>query len=107
MLTEAFLLAAIGAVGGLVLAWVGIHELLAIAPENLPRLNTIRIDGAVLGFTAVAALVAAGIFGLASAWRASRPDVMNVLRGTSRNEGLASGGLLRKFPGAAAHRSRI
>jgi putative ABC transport system permease protein len=97
MLTEAFLLAVLGAMGGLALAWLGIHELLIIAPANLPRLDTIRIDSVVLGFTAVAGLVAGAIFGLASAWRASRPDVMNVLRGTSRNEGLASGGLLRKL----------
>src|SRR5208282_4723521 len=97
MLTEAFLLAAIGAIAGLGLAWLGIHELLAIAPANLPRLDTIRIDSVVLAFTAIASLVAATIFGLASAWRAARPDVMNVLRGSSRNEGLASGGLLRKF----------
>src|SRR5882724_10368473 len=97
LLAEAFLLAAIGAIGGLALAWLGIHELLRIAPANLPRLDTIRIDSVVLVFTALAALLAATIFGLASAWRASRPDVMNVLRGTSRNEGLASGGLLRKL----------
>jgi putative ABC transport system permease protein len=95
MLTEAFLLAVLGALGGLALAWLGIHELLAIAPANLPRLDTIRIDSTVLGFTAIAALAAAALFGVASAWRASRPDVMNVLRGTSRNEGLASGGPLR------------
>src|SRR5712664_2550081 len=97
MLTEAFLLAAIGALTGLALAWLGIHELLVIAPTNLPRLDTIRIDSVVLAFTALAGLLAAAIFGLASAWRASRPDVMNVLRGTSRNEGLASGGPLRKL----------
>jgi putative ABC transport system permease protein len=97
MLTEAFLLAALGALGGLALAWLGIHELLVIAPANLPRLDTIRIDSVVLAFTALASLLAAAIFGMASAWRASRPDVMNVLRGTSRNEGLASGGLLRKL----------
>ena len=97
MLAEAFLLAAIGAVAGLGLAWLGIHELLVIAPANLPRLDTIRIDSVVLAFTALAGLLAAAIFGMASAWRASRPDVMNVLRGTSRNEGLASGGLLRKL----------
>src|ERR1700674_1695561 len=97
MLTEAFLLAALGALGGLALAWLGIHELLVIAPANLPRLDKIRIDSVVLGFTAVAGLAAGAIFGLASAWRASRPDVMNVLRGTSRNEGLASGGLLRNL----------
>src|SRR5713226_6537557 len=97
ILSEALLLAAIGAVGGLALAWLGIHELLVISPTNLPRLHTIRIDSVVLAFTALAGLLAAAIFGLASAWRASRPDVMNVLRGTSRNEGLASGGPLRKL----------
>ena len=97
MLTEAFLLAALGAVGGLALAWAGIQELLAVAPANLPRMDTIRIDSAVLVFTAIAALVAAAIFGLMSAWRASRPDIVTVLGGSSRNEGLTSGGLLRKL----------
>ncbi len=97
ILTEALLLAVLGALGGLALAWVGIRELLAIAPANLPRLDSIRIDAPVLIFTAVASLVAAAIFGLAPAWRAARPDVMLVLRGTSRNEGLASGGLSRKI----------
>jgi predicted permease len=97
MLAEAFLLAVLGAIGGLALAWLGIRALLVIAPANLPRLDTIRIDSVALGFTAVAALLAAAIIGLASAWRAARPDVMNVLRGSSQNEGLDSGGLLRKF----------
>ncbi|MGB6884471.1 MAG: ABC transporter permease [Candidatus Acidiferrum sp.] len=97
ILTEAFLLAAIGALGGLGIAWAGIHELLAIAPAYLPRLDTIRIDSTVLIFTVISSLVAAAIFGLAPAWRAARPDVMMVLRGTSRNEGLSGGGLARKI----------
>src|SRR5713226_8257998 len=97
MLAEAFLLAAMGAVSGLGLAWLGIRELLVIAPANLPLLDTTRIDSVVLGFTAVAGLLAAGIFGMAPVWRAWRPAVMNVLRGSSRNESLATGGLLRKL----------
>jgi predicted permease len=97
ILSEALLLAAIGAAGGLGIAWLGIHELLAITPPYLPRLDTIRIDSAVLIFTAVSSLAAAAIFGLAPAWRAARPDVMIVLRGASRSEGLASGGLSRKI----------
>jgi predicted permease len=97
ILSEALLLAAIGALGGLGLAWLGIHELLAIAPAHLPRLDTIRIDSTVLVFTVILSLIAAAIFGLAPAWRAARPDVMIVLRGTSRSEGLASGGLSRKI----------
>jgi putative ABC transport system permease protein len=97
MLAESLLLATLGGAGGLALAWVGIEELLAVAPANLPRMDTIRIDTPVLVFTLVAALVAAGIFGLFSAWRASRPNLMTVLGGSSRNEGLTSGGLLRKL----------
>jgi len=97
ILSESLLLATIGALGGLGIAWAGIHELLAIAPSHLPRLDTIRIDSTVLIFTVISSLVAAAIFGLAPAWRAARPDLMIVLRGTSRSEGLASGGLSRKI----------
>ena len=97
MLTESLLLAALGALGGLALAWAGIHELLALAPPNLPRMDTIRIDAPVLAFTALAALAAAAIFGLISACRASRLDLIGALGGSSRNEGLNSGGLLRKM----------
>lgn len=97
MLSEAVLLALIGAAGGLGIAWAGIQELRAIAPAHLPRLDTIDVDTSVMIFAVVASLIAAAIFGLAPALRAARPDVMLVLRGTSRNEGLASGGLSRKI----------
>src|SRR5260370_1921362 len=86
-----------GAQGGLATGWLGIPGLLALAPASLPRLDAIRIDATVLIFTVISSLAAAAIFGLAPAWRAARPDVMIVLRGISRNEGLASGGLSRKI----------
>ncbi len=94
-LVEALLLAALGTLAGLGLAWLGIHELLVIAPANLPRLESIAIDPVVLLFTVLAGLAAAAVFGVAPALRAARPDVMNVLRGSSRTAGLGSGGLLR------------
>ena len=95
LFTEACLLAAAGTAVGLGLAWAGIRELRALAPENLPRLENVGIDGTVLIFTALAGLVAAVLFGLLPAWRASQPELMNVLRGTSRISGLASGAFLR------------
>ncbi len=95
LFTEACLLAVVGTVTGLGLAWAGIHELRHLAPENLPRLDTIGIDGTVLVFAALAGLAAALLFGLAPAWRASQPALMNVLRGSSRISGLASGAVLR------------
>jgi putative ABC transport system permease protein len=96
ILAEAFLLASLGGLAGLGLAWLGIHELLVIAPANLPRLETIHIDAVVLIFTVVASLVSAAIFGLIPALRSSRPDLMNVLRG-SRSPALVGGRFLRSL----------
>ena len=96
-LAEAVLLAFSGALLGLGLAWLGIHELRAIAPASLPRMDSIRIDPAVLAYTALAALVAAALFGLAPAVRAARPDVAPILRAGGRNAALSGAGLLRNF----------
>lgn len=94
MLAEALVLAASGTVLGVGLAWFGIHELLAIAPESVPRLNSIHIDPAVLAFSIWAGLAAAALFGVAPALRAARPDVIRILRASGRTPGLG-GGLLR------------
>ena len=95
LFTEACLLAVAGTAVGVGLAWAAIRELRHLAPENLPRLDSIGIDGTVLAFAALAGLLAAALFGLAPAWRASQPALMNVLRGSSRTSGLASGATLR------------
>jgi putative ABC transport system permease protein len=95
LLTEAVLLTAISALVGLALAWIGIHQLRALAPSNLPRLDAIRLDLFVLGFTAMTCLAATAIFGMLPAWRASKPGVAPLLRGSSRNAGLLGGSTLR------------
>ena len=92
MLVESLAIAGLGAVLGLGLAWGGIRLLLSIGPENLPRLDYVAIDPVVLGFTALATLLAAVIFGLVPAVRASRVDVADILRTGGRNAGLAGGG---------------
>jgi putative ABC transport system permease protein len=95
LLSEALVLAGAGAFLGLLLAWLGIRVLKTLAPENLPRLDTIRIDYVVVGFTALACLAATAIFGMLPAWRASKPGVANLLRGSGRNAGLLGGNALR------------
>src|SRR5579872_7039086 len=95
ILAEAVWLAALGTLGGLALAWAGIKELRALAPADLPRLDTISIDTSVLAFTALAGLAAAILFGMTPAIRASHPRLMNVLRGVSRNTGLGTGSVMR------------
>src|SRR5207253_5718465 len=76
MLAEAVLLTTLGAVAGVALAWIGVRQLLAIAPENLPRLDTVSIDPIVLVFTVAISLAAAVLFGLVPAWSAFRVDLM-------------------------------
>ncbi len=95
ILTEAFLLTALSTLVGLALAWIGIQELRILAPANLPRLDTVRLDSVVLGFTAIACLAATAIFGMLPAWRASKPGVTTLLRGSGRNAGLLGGSSLR------------
>jgi putative ABC transport system permease protein len=95
MLAEALLVAATGSALGFGLAWAGVHELLAIAPANLPRLDATRIDPTVLGFSMGAGLAAALLFGVAPVMQAARPDVAQVLRATGRTSGLSGGSLLR------------
>lgn len=95
LLTEALLLAIVGALVGLALAAGGIHVLRVLAPENLPRLETIQINAFVVAFTALMCLAATAIFGMVPAWRASKPGVANLLRGSSRNAGLFGNSTLR------------
>jgi putative ABC transport system permease protein len=94
MLAESVVLTVLGAAGGIALAWIGIRQLLSIAPANLPRLETIRIDPIVLLFTLVIALAAAFLFGMVPAWSALRMDLVNALGGAARTSGLRGGGRL-------------
>ena len=95
LLSESLVLALGGAALGLALAWAGIRVLVALAPANLPRLGDVNIDLMVLGFTTLAALLAAALFGMVPAFRASRPDLADVLRAAGRTPGLGGGKLLR------------
>jgi putative ABC transport system permease protein len=90
---EALLIAALGTVLGVALAYLGIHQLLAIAPENLPRLNAVGIDLQVLGFSILAGLLAALLFGVIPAIRTAKPNLMHILRTSGRSGALGAAGL--------------
>ena len=92
-LAEALVLAGIGTAIGIGLAYLGIRQLLAIAPENLPRLNSIGIDGRVLVFSILAGLLSAIIFGVIPALRTAKPNLMDTLRASGRTSALGAAGL--------------
>ena len=94
MLAEALLLSGLGTLLGVIVAWLGIHLLLGLAPTTLPRIESTAIDWRVLTFAATAGLSAVVLFGVMPAIRAARPNVNQILRG-GRTSGLGAGRLLR------------
>ncbi len=75
LLAEGFLLALFGAVGGLLLAWWSVDLLRAVGPQDVPRLDEVRINGIVIFFTLGVALVSTMLFALVPALQVTRPNV--------------------------------
>jgi predicted permease len=71
LLTESVMLATAGAAAGLVLAWWAQSALVRLSPAEVLRMQDVRIDPAVLLFTALLALVTGVLFGFAPALQAS------------------------------------
>src|SRR6266540_3492134 len=95
LLTESVLLALAGGAAGLLLATWGAQLLLRFAPDNLPRLSEVGLDGRALAFTALTSLLTGVIFGLAPALQASRPGLNDALRESGRTGAGARGQRLR------------
>ncbi|MEZ2345907.1 ADOP family duplicated permease [Terriglobus sp. RCC_193] len=85
LLTESVLLAVLGGLAGLVIAYAGTRMLLALAfPDatNIPVHATPSL--AVIGFACGLSLITGVFFGLAPAWNASRTQPADALRSSSR-----------------------
>ena len=92
-LAESLVLAFGGALVGLGVAFAGLKGLLALAPEGLPVAVGLRMDASVLAFTALAAIAAGILFGVAPAWQISRLDRYQLLKEGGRAN---TGGLGRQ-----------
>ena len=84
MLAESILLASIGGLCGLALAYWGTLAIVKLAPAGIPRVNEISLDWRVLAFTFVLSILTGVLFGLAPALASVRSDLNAVLRGTGR-----------------------
>ncbi len=85
LLTESLLLAAIGGVAGVALAWAGVKGLVAISPPDLPRLHAIALDGNVLLFALAVTTVIGTLFGLMPAWQAAGSTIHDHVRRGARS----------------------
>ena len=81
LLSESVMLALAGGAVGVVVAQASTEVLRAIAPSELPRVNDIGIDAAVLLFTLLVSLLSGVLFGLFAVLRFGNPNTMTVKEG--------------------------
>jgi putative ABC transport system permease protein len=84
LFTESLLLALLGGAAGLLLAVWGVDLLLALSPQDIPRLDQVKVDGRVLGFAAFGTLFSCLVFGLVPALYSVNPDLGEPLKGGGR-----------------------
>jgi putative ABC transport system permease protein len=84
LVTESTLVAILGAVLGLVIAYWGVRFLSAAMPGGMPHVRAIRIDLVVLAFTAGIAVISGIAIGLVPALHLPREGVSAALRDGSR-----------------------
>jgi predicted permease len=94
LLTESGVLAAFGGVAGVLLAVWTTRVFLRLAPQNIPRLSEVGIDGGVLLFATLITGLTALLFGLAPALSVARTELAEALRARRSLDG--RGGGLRK-----------
>ncbi len=84
--TESIVLSILGGIAGLVVAWLGVKAIVALAFHNA---HYIPIDAApsppVLAFACVLSLITGALFGTAPAWLTSHADPAEALRGANRS----------------------
>lgn len=90
LLCESLLLAVLGGVGGLLLAWWGVDVLRALGPRNVPRLAELRVNGVVGAFTFTLAILSTLVFGLIPALQTARENFSAALQQGAKG---SSGGL--------------
>ena len=82
LLTESLLLAGIGGIAGVILAWWGSRLLVLMASSGSEALPIdVAPNARMLGFTLIASLFSAVIFGTAPALRAARIELNSTLKG--------------------------
>ncbi|MFQ5694626.1 MAG: ABC transporter permease, partial [Terriglobia bacterium] len=95
LLAESFLLALLGGMAGLLLAWWSFDLIVALSPSSIARATESGIDAQVLGFALALSVLTAFVFGLGPALQVSNPDVSRTLREEGR--GLSASATRRRI----------
>ena len=83
ILTESLVLASMGGLAGLAVAWLGVRWLVALGPPELPRLHAIGMNGTVFVFALALTTLVGLASGLSPALRAARSGLQPEIQRTS------------------------
>ena len=84
LLAEALILSLVGGAAGVVIATTALKGILYFIPKNLPRLDTIAINGPVLAFAIGISMLTGIVFGLLPARRLSRLNPAMAMQDSAR-----------------------
>jgi putative ABC transport system permease protein len=84
LLAESLVLALLGCIAGLVLAFVSLRLLLPIAGDSIPRIGQATLDGRVLGFSIALATLTSVLFSLAPALQVAKTRLTDSLKQDNR-----------------------
>jgi predicted permease len=84
LLAESILLAALGGALGLALAWWGVSALRWLAPNDLPRVTDITVNGSVAAFNFAIAILAGVVSGIMPALQSQARDLHDSLKDETR-----------------------
>jgi len=91
LLVESLLLALAGGLVATICAFWGVSLLVKFAPENLPRIDQIRVDSVVLAWTGLLSILTGLVFGIVPAWQNSRLNLNETLRDGGRSSTESAG----------------
>lgn len=91
LLAESGVLALAGAAVGVLVSYGLVKVLVALGPEDVPRLDQARVNGIVLMFTLGVALVSSVLVGLVPAIRSASPALQSALRDGARGSSAGAG----------------
>jgi putative ABC transport system permease protein len=84
LFVESILLALMGGVAGLAIAFWGLDAMIAISPARVLDLQNIKMDSSILFFTFLVSALSGILFGMAPAFQMARSEVQSWLKDTTR-----------------------
>ncbi len=91
LIVEAATLGLTAGAFGVSVAFVGVRVLRPLAPQWLPRLSQVGVDGRVVAFCAISSIATVLIFGVLPAWQTSRGNLADFLKQGGRATGSTRG----------------